>query len=87
MNDWSPSGQSGEFLLHEQQGGESKIEVRELREEATVAKFATVREEGDGRISRHLEYYNLDAVISVGYRVNSLRGTQFRTRATQQELI
>ena len=62
----------------------SIYESGELREEATVAKFATVREEGDRRISRDLEYYNLDAVISVGYRVNSLRGTQFRIWATQR---
>ena len=59
-------------------------ETGELREGATVAKFATVREEGDRQISRDLEYYNLDAVISVGYRVNSLRGTQFRIWATQR---
>lgn len=45
MNDLIPSGQSGEFLLHERQGDESKIDVRELREEATVAKVATVRQE------------------------------------------
>jgi len=56
----------------------------ELLLEATVAKFATVRMEGDRSVQRELEYYNLDAIISVGYRVNSIRGTQFRIWATQR---
>jgi len=56
----------------------------ELRPEATVAKFATVQMEGNRSVQRELEYYNLDAVISVGYRVNSIRGTQFRIWATQR---
>ena len=56
----------------------------ELRPEATVAKFATVRKEGGRSVQRELEYYNLDAIISVGYRVNSIRGTQFRMWATQR---
>lgn len=56
----------------------------ELLPEATVAKFATVRMEGDRSVQRELEYYNLDAIISVGYRVNSIRGTQFRIWATQR---
>lgn len=59
-------------------------ESGELRQEATVAKFATVQEEGGRSVSRDLEYYNLDAIISVGYRVNSIRGTQFRIWATQR---
>jgi len=59
-------------------------ETGELRQEATVARFATVQEEGGRRVSRDLEYYNLDAIISVGYRVNSIRGTQFRVWATQR---
>lgn len=50
----------------------------ELRQEATVAKFATVQTEGSRQVSRDIEYYNLDVIISVGYRVKSLRGTQFR---------
>ncbi|MDY2595197.1 MAG: RhuM family protein [Oliverpabstia sp.] len=49
----------------------------ELQREATVAKFATVQIEGNRRVSREIEYYNLDVIISVGYRVKSLRGTQF----------
>ena len=50
----------------------------ELVREATVAKFATVQSEGDRQVERLIDYYNLDVVISVGYRVKSLRGTQFR---------
>lgn len=49
----------------------------ELQREATVAKFATVQIDGNRRVSREIEYYNLDVIISVGYRVKSLRGTQF----------
>lgn len=56
----------------------------ELQAEATVKKFLTVRSEGGRQVSRALEHYNLDAIISVGYRVNSLRGTQFRIWATQR---
>ena len=47
----------------------------ELQREATVAKFATVQIEGNRRVSREIEYYNLDVIISVGYRVKFLRGT------------
>lgn len=54
----------------------------ELRQEATVAKFATVQIEGSRQVSRDIEYYNLDVIISVGYRVKSLRGTQFRIWAS-----
>ncbi len=50
----------------------------ELVREATVANFATVKTEGDRQVERDIEYYNLDVIISVGYRVKSLRGTQFR---------
>lgn len=55
----------------------------ELEREATVAFFATVQDEGGRQVLRQVEYYNLDAIISVGYRVNSRRGTQFRIWATQ----
>jgi len=57
--------------------------TRELEREATVAKNATVQHEGDREVVREIEYFNLDAIISVGYRVNSKRGTQFRIWATQ----
>lgn len=58
-------------------------EQGELRREATIRKFRTVQIEGERQVSRNLDHYNLDAVISVGYRVNSRRATQFRQWATQ----
>ena len=54
----------------------------ELSRAATVAENATVQREGGREVSRQIEYFNLDAVLSVGYRVNSKRGTQFRIWAT-----
>ena len=59
-------------------------ESGELELAATVAKFATVQTEGSRSVHRDLEHYNLHAIISVGYRVNSIRGTQFRIWATQR---
>lgn len=56
----------------------------ELREVATVKDFLTVRQEGSRQVSRSVEHYNLDVIISVGYRVKSHRGTQFRIWATQR---
>lgn len=53
-------------------------EEGELPMEGTVTKNATVQVEGDREVLRHIDYYNLDMIISVGYRVNSHRGTQFR---------
>ena len=50
----------------------------ELKDMATVAKFATVQKEGDRCVTRQVEYYNLDLILSVGYRVKSYRGVQFR---------
>lgn len=50
----------------------------ELNRSSTVAKYATVQIEGNREIERELDYYNLDVIISVGYRVKSKRGTQFR---------
>ena len=50
----------------------------ELVQSSTVAKFATVQTEGTRTVERNIDYYNLDVIISVGYRVKSLRGTQFR---------
>lgn len=55
----------------------------ELSEEATCAKIAQVQKEGKRTIRRNIDHYNLDLIISVGYRVNSLRGTQFRIWAGQ----
>ncbi|MDR1188451.1 MAG: virulence RhuM family protein [Bifidobacteriaceae bacterium] len=54
----------------------------ELQEAATVRSYLTVQTEGTRRVSREVAHYNLDAIISVGYRVNSLRATQFRQWAT-----
>lgn len=55
----------------------------ELLREVTVAYFATVQNEGDRQVERNICYYNLDVIISVGYRVKSKRGTQFRIWATR----
>jgi len=60
------------------------FEEGELPLEATVAKNATVQSEGTRTVSRNLEFYNLDVIIAVGYRVKSHRGTQFRQWATQR---
>ncbi len=59
------------------------FESGELEEIRTVRKFRTVRQEGERQVTRELEHYNLDAIISVGYRVNSAQATQFRIWATQ----
>ena len=56
----------------------------ELQKEATVKDFLTVQTEGRREVRRKIEYYNLDVIISVGYRVKSQRGTQFRQWATQR---
>jgi len=58
--------------------------TKELDEESTCAKIAQVRREGKRQVKREVLHYNLDAIISVGYRVNSKRGTQFRQWATQR---
>lgn len=55
----------------------------ELEPNATVAKNATVQLEGERRIKRNIEYYNLDVILSVGYRVNSKTATKFRQWATK----
>ena len=57
-------------------------EQGELKEERTVSKMEIVRTEGERQVKRETVFYNLDAVISVGYRVNSIRATQFRQWAT-----
>lgn len=59
------------------------FESGELTREATVSKMETVQQEGNRNVSREVEYFNLDAVISVGYRVNSSQATHFRIWATQ----
>ena len=62
---------------------ENIYESGELQREATLSVLETVQQEGARQVTRKLDYYNLDAVISVGYRVNSAQATQFRIWATQ----
>ena len=57
--------------------------THELEEAATCAKIAQVRIEGNRQVRREVPFYNLDMIISVGYRVNSIRGTQFRQWANK----
>jgi len=56
----------------------------ELLEISTRRNFRQVRKEGERNVERDIEYYNLDVIISVGYRVKSQKGTQFRIWATQR---
>ena len=55
----------------------------ELERNSTIRKFRIVRQEGNRTVSRQIDYYNLDSILAVGYRVRSTRGTQFRQWATQ----
>ena len=55
---------------------------KELEESSTVAKMAIVQQEGPRSIKRNMDFYNLDAIIAVGYRVNSRKATLFRRWAT-----
>jgi hypothetical protein len=59
------------------------FETNELHEKSTVRKIRTVQIEGGREVSRELLHYNLDMIISIGYRVNSIRGTKFRQWANQ----
>ncbi len=59
------------------------FESGELSREATVSKMEIVRSEGEREVAREVEFYNLDAIIAVGYRVNSYQATQFRVWATK----
>ena len=63
---------------------------KELEEPATTEDYSVVRQEGSRTVRRRLKHYNLDAIISVGYRVSSARATQFRiwaTRVLRQHLV
>ena len=65
----------------------NEFEEGELRQETTVAKFATVVNRGiRGEVEDQIVYYNLDMIISVGYRVHSYRGVQFRMWREQKKL-
>lgn len=55
----------------------------ELSKEGTVRKFRTVRQEGNRNVTRNIDFFNLDVIISVGYRVNTVRGIQFRQWANK----
>ena len=59
-------------------------ESGELKQLATTEETSVVRQEGNRKVKRKIKFYNLDAIISVGYRVNSIKGTQFRIWATQR---
>ena len=59
------------------------LEEGELLADSTIANFATVQNEGKRHVERQITYYNLDMIISVGYRVHSYRGVQFRIWATK----
>lgn len=56
----------------------------EIRPEATIRQYLMVRQEGRRQVNRHIDHYNLDAILAVGYRVRSSRGTQFRRWATER---
>jgi hypothetical protein len=58
-------------------------ETGELRKESTISILETVQKEGNRKVRREMEFYNLDAIIAVGYRVNSYQATQFRIWATK----
>ena len=57
---------------------------QELEREATIREFRIVRREGTREVAREIEHYSLDAILAVGYRVRSPRGTQFRRWATER---
>lgn len=59
------------------------FETGELQKDATIRNFLIVQQEGNREVKRNIDFYNLDAIISVGYRVNSIQATQFRIWATQ----
>jgi len=60
------------------------FEEGELEPGATIRKFRIVRQEGERQVNRNIDHYNLDAILAVGYRVRSTRGTQFRRWATER---
>lgn len=62
---------------------ENIYNTEELEPKSTTEYFSVVRWEGDRQVRRAIKFYNLDMIISVGYRVNSKRGTQFRIWATK----
>ena len=85
---WLTQGQMAELFQTTPQNITQHVravyEEGELGEEATCKDYLQVRPEGGRQVQRALKYYNLDVIISVGYRVKSHRGTQFRIWATQR---
>lgn len=74
---------TAEFLIFTRQAGEDGIEVRvEIARDSTIRNFRIVQIEGEREVARNVEFYNLDAIIAVGFRVNSTRAIQFRQWAT-----
>jgi hypothetical protein len=59
------------------------FEEKELNKEATISKMEIVQQEGNRQVKRQVEFYNLDAIIAIGYRINSKQATQFRIWATK----
>lgn len=84
---WLTQNQMAELFQTTKQNVSSHIknifEEGELSENSTVKDYLTVQQEGNRKVSRNVSHYNLDVIISVGYRVKSLCGTQFRIWATQ----
>ena len=62
---------------------QNNYEEQELSRDATISKMETVRQEGERQVKRTVDFYNLDAIIAVGYRVNSKKATRFRQWATK----
>ena len=85
---WLTQNQMAELFQTTQQNVSLHLqniyEEGELQPAATHKEFLSVRREGNREVQRQLDFYNLDAIISVGYRVKSHRGTQFRIWATQR---
>jgi len=85
---WATLNTLGELFDTDKSGISRHIEniysAGELERDSTVAKIATVQQEGNRSVKRNLEYYNLDMIIAVGYRVNSIVATRFRQWATER---
>ena len=90
-----PAPPTGEIVLYQTEDGRTRVECRfvdetlwlsrgEVQPAPTIRKFRIVRREGPRDVEREIEHYSLDAILAVGYRVRSERGTQFRRWATER---